>query len=126
MHISPIFLAVSLASCISASPLESRSLFCKTESQPNPIKSTYPKEITGTINGTLAVLPIPLSQAQEIVGEDNVILESAYRKLLPSFPAGMYPAIVQAVLDHDDVGFGIPVADFSVSLLSLSSCSSSL
>ncbi|KAK8247032.1 hypothetical protein HDK90DRAFT_473365 [Phyllosticta capitalensis] len=82
-------------------------------SQPNPIAKTYPKEVTGTFNGTLAVVPIPLSKAQEIVGPKYKILTDAYQKLLPDFPKDKYPAILQAVQDHDVQSFGIKIQDFT-------------
>ncbi|KAK7533944.1 uncharacterized protein J3D65DRAFT_647021 [Phyllosticta citribraziliensis] len=82
-------------------------------SQPNPIAKTYPKEVTGTFNGTLAVVPIPLSKAQEIIGHEYRILTDAYQKFLPTFPKDMYPAIVQAVQDHDVQSFGIKIPDFT-------------
>lgn len=37
----------------------------RSESSPNPIKSIYPEgTITGTINGTVAVIPIPYEVAR--------------------------------------------------------------
>lgn len=87
---------------------------CTSQSQPNPIASTYPDQVTGTINGTLAVLPIPLAQAQQIVGAQYPILTAAYRALLPDFPADMYPAILQAVQDHDVQANGVGIPDFTV------------
>ncbi|EOD42949.1 putative isoflavone reductase family protein [Neofusicoccum parvum UCRNP2] len=92
--------------------LQDRSLFCTPESQPNPIASTYPDLITGTINGTLAVLPIPLEQARQIVSP-YAILTAAIQKQLPGFPADKYPAYVQAVMDHDVQAGGITIPDFS-------------
>lgn len=89
---------------------------CTSQSQPNPIASTYPDYVTGTINGTLAVLPIPLAQAQQIIGPEYRIMTTAYRSLLPDFPADMYPALLEAEQEHDvqDLAIGIP--DFSVRL----------
>ncbi|KAK8198286.1 hypothetical protein BKA81DRAFT_279798, partial [Phyllosticta paracitricarpa] len=86
---------------------------CKPQSQPNPIAKTYPKEVTGTLNGTLAVVPIPLSKAQEIIGHEYRILTEAYEKFLPNFPKDMYPAIIQAMQDHDVQSFGIKISDFT-------------
>ena len=86
-----------------------------SQSQPNPIASIYPEDVTGTMNGTLAILPIPLAQAQEIVGPRYSILTAAYHSLLPSFPADMYPAVLQAVREHDIQELGVVgIPDFSV------------
>lgn len=115
--ISSAFALLTAALLISASPLDrtsARSLTCKTQSQPNPIAAIYPDQVTGTLNGTLAVLPIPLAEAQKIVGENNTILTAAYRELLPSFPEGMYPALLQALRDHDVQDFKVGIPDFSV------------
>ncbi|OJD29550.1 isoflavone reductase family protein [Diplodia corticola] len=93
--------------------LAGASLTCSSESQPNPIPTAGGTNPSGTINGTLAVLPIPLSEAQRIVGDKYTIQTAAYRELLPSFPADMYPAIIQAVLDHDIQASGIRIPDFT-------------
>lgn len=89
-------------------------LLCKSQSQPNPIASIYPDQVTGTVNGTLSVLPIPLTDAQQIVGPKYAILTAAYRELLPDFPHDMYPAIIQAVHDHDLQAPGVRIPDFTV------------
>jgi hypothetical protein len=86
-----------------------------THDQPNPIASTYPTNATGTLNGTVAVIPISLELARSIIPTQYRILEHAYRSLLPSFPEGMYPIVLQAVHDHDVQAFGFHVPDFSVS-----------
>lgn len=91
---------------------------CVTKDQPNPIASLYPMNATGTLNGTIAVLPISLKLARQLIPPQYGILEHAYRSLLPSFPQGMYPAIVQALHDHEVQAFGYKIPDFSVSLLS--------
>jgi hypothetical protein len=90
---------------------------CKTHDQPNPIASIYPNNATGTLNGTVALLPITLELARSIIPPQYRILEHAYRDLLPSIPKGMYPAVVQAVHDHDVQAFGYIIPDFSVSYL---------
>lgn len=89
---------------------------CTTSSQPNPIASLYPEIPTGTFNATLAILPIPLATAREIVPPQYAILECAYRALLPDFPEGMYPVLMQAGLDHDIqlLAYGVSVPDFQV------------
>ena len=87
---------------------------CATKDQPNPIASLYPGNATGTLNGTIAVLPIPLTIARKLIPPQYGILEHAYRSLVPSFPRGMYPAIVQAVHDHEVQAFGYKIPDFTV------------
>jgi hypothetical protein len=87
---------------------------CQTVSQPNPIASLYPTNATGTLNGTISVLPISLDLARQLIPSQYRILEHAYRHLLPTFPEGMYPAILQAVHDHDVQAFGFQIPDFSV------------
>ena len=62
-----------------------------TESAPNPIGQQYPFSITGTINGTLSVLPIPYSLARSIIPAKYRILKGAYRSLIPGFPHDSYP-----------------------------------
>lgn len=84
---------------------------CTTSSQPNPIAQQYPETPSGTFNATLAILPIPMDTARKIIPAQYAILEGAYRELLPSFPEGMYPVLMQAGLDHD---IQLPVANFSL------------
>ncbi|KAF2263120.1 hypothetical protein CC78DRAFT_290241 [Lojkania enalia] len=86
---------------------------CATEDQPNPIASLYPNNATGTLNGTIAVIPISLKLARQLIPPQYGILEHAYRSLLPSFPKGMYPAIVQALHDHEVQAFGYKIPDFT-------------
>ncbi|KAF2732567.1 hypothetical protein EJ04DRAFT_440790 [Polyplosphaeria fusca] len=86
---------------------------CVTRDQPNPIASLYPTNATGTLNGTIAILPISLQLARQLIPPQYGILEHAYRALLPSFPKGMYPAIVQAVHDHEVQAFGYKIPDFT-------------
>jgi len=82
--------------------------------QPNPIAAQYPNNATGVLNGTIAVLPISLDLARSLIPSQYRILEHAYRALLPDFPAAMYPALVQAVHDHDVQAMGFSIPDFSV------------
>jgi hypothetical protein len=91
---------------------------CRTYDQPNPIVSLYPNNATGTLNGTVAVIPISLQLARQLIPSQYGILEHAYRNLLPSFPVGMYPAVLQAVHDHEVQAFGFKIPDFSVSCTS--------
>lgn len=89
---------------------------CTTLDQPNPIASLYPNNATGTLNGTVAVIPISLKLARQLIPPQYGILEHAYRALLPNFPRGMYPAIVQALHDHEVQAFGYKIDDFTVRL----------
>lgn len=92
---------------------------CKTQhGLPNPLASLFPQNATGVLNATLAIIPIPLSLARQLVKPSGChsILESAYRSLIPGFPEGMYPVLMQAAHDHDVQlrEYGIMLEDFSV------------
>jgi hypothetical protein len=89
---------------------------CQTYDSPNPIAELYPNNATGTLNGTVAIIPISLDLARSIIPPQYRILEHAYRALLPSFPKDMYPAVIQALHDHEVQAFGYLIPDFSVSL----------
>ncbi|KAK6439996.1 hypothetical protein LTR95_003782 [Oleoguttula sp. CCFEE 5521] len=99
----------------SASPQSVNSetaILCTSQSQPNPIDTQYPTQITGTINGTYAILSIPYASARAIVPSQNAILRHAYESLLPGWPKDMYPAYYEGLLDHD-VGTGpLKIGDF--------------
>jgi hypothetical protein len=85
------------------------------ESSPNPIASEYPGNVTGTINGTIAVVPIPYEEARRIIPSYYGILTHQYESILPGFPAGKYPLIIRAILDHDIIFDGLNlVPDFQV------------
>lgn len=108
--------ALGLLLCLgSGSTRAQEPLSCTSQDQPNPLKNTFPNEVTGLLNGTLAIAPIPLEHARRIIPANIAILETAYRALVPDFPHGYYPMLVQAVHDHD-INFGnYSVPDFSVS-----------
>lgn len=103
------YTASSSTTPIISTPLDAS--LCQTHDAPNPIAHLYPGNATGTLNGTITVLPIPLSLAQQLV--PYKILTSAYQHLLPSFPADMYPAILQALHDHEVQAFGYKIPDFT-------------
>jgi hypothetical protein len=85
------------------------------ESSPNPIATLYPGNVTGTINGTVAVVPIPYAEARSIIPSEYDILVEQYESMLPGFPAGFYPLIVRSILDHDIIIDGLNlVPDFQV------------
>ncbi|KAI0024561.1 hypothetical protein F4780DRAFT_775938 [Xylariomycetidae sp. FL0641] len=74
---------------------------CVSHNSPNPDAQQYPDFVSGNLNGTLLIVPIPLEKAREIIPDEYGIAEAAYRALLPAFPAGMYPMMAQIVEDHD-------------------------
>ncbi len=107
-----------LQGLLAAQVFAQSSSVCTTVDQPNPIAFNYTDGATGTLNSTIAILPITLKAARRIIPSEWPILERAYRQLLPDFPPGMYPVFVQGV---HDAGVGVAVAnisipDFSVSL----------
>jgi hypothetical protein len=109
MHLLPHSLMMLLSVA-----LGSAQQTCVSKSQDNPIASTYPTDVTGTLNGTISILPLPMALARSIIPSKYTILTDAYRALLPHFPSDMYPAILQVVHDHD-VRYGdYRLDDFSV------------
>ncbi|KAK1982866.1 hypothetical protein LZ30DRAFT_589638 [Colletotrichum cereale] len=86
---------------------------CSTVDQPNPIFSQYPNNATGVLNVTMAIIPIPMTTARQIIPQQYAILENSFRALMPNFPAGMYPVVVQAGHDHDIKFQNFGIADFS-------------
>ena len=85
--------SASTSPALTSTPPPPDPLNCSSLSKPNPIANLYPDLPTGTINGTVLILPIPLSLARSIVPAEYPILEHVYRKLLPSFPKDQYPVI---------------------------------
>jgi hypothetical protein len=57
-----------------------------------------------------------LETARRLIPPHYGILEKAYRTLIPNFPDGMYPVMVQAAHDHDVQfrAYGVTIDDFSV------------
>ncbi|KAL0943614.1 uncharacterized protein CTRU02_201501 [Colletotrichum truncatum] len=84
---------------------------CVNQDQPNPLSSQHPNNATGVLNVTMAIIPIPMSAARSMVPFG--ILENALRAVMPDFPAGMYPVVVQAGHDHDIRFQDIGIPDFS-------------
>ncbi|KAJ4309850.1 hypothetical protein N0V84_011278 [Fusarium piperis] len=109
-HVSLVALLVSFGFHLQTTAAQD---VCKTQDQPNPIFNQYPGNVTGVLNTTLAIIPIPMAVARQIIPQQYAILEHAYRALIPDFPTNMYPVLVQAGQDHDIrfQNFGIP--DFS-------------
>lgn len=111
---SSLTLSALLAAAATASPLATNGLLCRTQSQPNPIAKDRPTEVTGTINGTTAIVPIPFDVARSVIPAQYGILREAYEKLIPGFPRDMYPAEFEGIFDHDVQSLGIPIPDFHV------------
>jgi hypothetical protein len=88
-----------------------------THDHHNTLAERFPNNATGVLNATLAIIPIPLETARRLIPPQWGILEHAYRALMPDFPEGMYPVMVQAAHDHDVQlrAYGITLDDFSVS-----------
>ncbi|KAK8066778.1 hypothetical protein PG997_013525 [Apiospora hydei] len=86
---------------------------------PNPIAQQYPNLVSGSLNGTTLIVPIPLEQARGMIPKEYVILEKAYRGLIPLFPDGYYPLMVTTAFDHDLKlpAYNFTVGDFSRSAL---------
>lgn len=89
---------------------------CVSHDLANPIASLFPNNATGVLNATLAIVPIPLETARRLIPHQYGILEHAYRAVMPDFPEGMYPLLVQAAHDHDVQlkALDIRLDDFSV------------
>lgn len=91
---------------------------CVSESSANPHAQEYPSFVSGNLNGTTLVVPIPLDTVRRVIPAQYGILEHAYRALLPeSFPADAYPMMAVGVHDHDIQFplYDIHSPDFSVS-----------
>ncbi|KFY63313.1 hypothetical protein V496_04027 [Pseudogymnoascus sp. VKM F-4515 (FW-2607)] len=101
MHLVSANVACLICSVALAVPTTSPSPPTKVDSLPNPIGTLYPNSVTGTINGTIAVVPIPYALAREIIPSQYGILKKAYKFALPGLPHNMYPLIVRSILDHD-------------------------
>jgi hypothetical protein len=107
MHLSLLIASVLLAVCNAApqkllyNAHDLSDLPTTVECSPNPIATLYPGSVTGTINGTIAVVPIPYLEARSIIPSQYGILTHQYESILPGFPAGHYPLIIRSVIDHD-------------------------
>ncbi|KAF6808881.1 hypothetical protein CSOJ01_07243 [Colletotrichum sojae] len=92
---------------------QATELTCVTVDQPNPLWSQFPNNATGVLNLTMAIIPIPMTTARQIIPPQYGILENALRAVMPDFPAGMYPVVVQAGHDHDIRFQEFKIPDFS-------------
>ncbi|KAI0835136.1 hypothetical protein F5Y06DRAFT_139584 [Hypoxylon sp. FL0890] len=88
---------------------------CISQDAPNELARKYPELVSGNLNGTTLIVPISLETARQVIPKEYGIVEKAYRELLPSFPAGMYPMMAQIVHDHDLQlpAYNATLADFS-------------
>ncbi|KAK4122213.1 hypothetical protein N657DRAFT_657080 [Parathielavia appendiculata] len=88
---------------------------CVSDDHHNTLAESFPNNATGVLNATLAIIPIPLETARRLIPPQYGILERAYRALVPNFPEGMYPVMVQAAHDHDVQfrAYGITIDDFT-------------
>ncbi|KAK6954647.1 hypothetical protein Daesc_004614 [Daldinia eschscholtzii] len=74
---------------------------CVSQDFPNQHAQQYPTLVSGNLNGTTLIVPIPLDTARQAIPNGYRIIEEAYRTLLPTFPDGMYPMMAQILHDHD-------------------------
>ncbi|XDG01837.1 hypothetical protein ABKA04_001452 [Annulohypoxylon sp. FPYF3050] len=88
---------------------------CTTQDAPNHHAQQYPHLVSGNLNGTTVIVPIPIKTARRLIPKEYGIAEAAYRDLLPLFPKGMYPMMAQIVHDHDVQLplYNASIADFS-------------
>ncbi|TDZ40098.1 hypothetical protein C8035_v004863 [Colletotrichum spinosum] len=86
---------------------------CTNVDQANPLHSQHPNNATGVLNITMAIIPIPMTTARQVIPSQYGILENALRAVMPNFPAGMYPVVVQAGHDHDIRFQDLSIPDFS-------------
>jgi hypothetical protein len=85
-------LLLSLTSSLAApSFTQDHFLSARSDSSPNPIATLYPNNVTGTINGTIAIVPISYHLARSIIPAKYGILREAYKTQLPGFPRDSYP-----------------------------------
>lgn len=120
LHASVVILVVLFSLLLKQGESAVTQRVCVSSDQPNPLAELFPNNATGVLNATLAIIPIPLETARRLIPPQYGILERAYRALLPNFPEGMYPVMIQAAHDHDVQfrAYGITIDDFSVSTLS--------
>ena len=118
LHVSIVALLVMASLLINHGRTASASMpsVCVSQDLANPLAEAFPNNATGVLNATLAIIPIPLEDARRLIPMEYGILESVYRDLLPHFPAGMYPVLMQAAHDHDVQfrAYSITLDDFSV------------
>jgi hypothetical protein len=87
----------SLSFLVGCSSIQASTDLSESLSDPNPIGALYPLSLTGTTNGTIALLPIPLDLARSIIPRKWSLRHEAIQKVLPRFAVSMYPVCVS---DH--------------------------
>jgi DNA-binding transcriptional regulator YdaS (Cro superfamily) len=60
-------------------------------SQNNPISTKFTTQLTGTINSTIVVVPVNLTQARAIIPSQYPILTKQYQQWIPNLAADQYP-----------------------------------
>ncbi|PBP25778.1 hypothetical protein BUE80_DR003295 [Diplocarpon rosae] len=102
MYISKLSLILSAYSLAVTAHLEDSSPSLQSqETSPNPIRAAYPNDVTGTFNGTLAIVPIDLELARSIIPKEWAINQEAWMSLLPQFSVTKYPLVVRSGVNHD-------------------------
>ncbi|KAK3359623.1 hypothetical protein B0T25DRAFT_588427 [Lasiosphaeria hispida] len=114
-HVSAVALLILSSAILNHGRSTSVQDVCASLDQPNPLAELFPNNATGVLNATLVIIPITLETARRLIPPQYGILEQAYRALIPDFPEGMYPVMVQAAHDHDVQlrAYGITIDDFS-------------
>ena len=99
LHLSPLLLPL-VAFLATSLTLPQPQHPC-TSCAPNPIATTYPNNATGTINGTIGIVPVPIAYARSLLPShlSSRILAHAYTRF--SIPPTHYPLIIAGVIDHD-------------------------
>jgi hypothetical protein len=118
LHVSAVVLLVLSSVLLSHGESAPTQGVCASHDHHNTLAELFPNNATGVLNATLAIIPIPLETARRLIPPQYSILERAYRAILPNFPEGMYPVMIQAAHDHDVQfrAYGITIDDFSVSV----------
>lgn len=117
LHVSVVALLVFFSFLLSHGETAAVQGVCHTHDPSNPLAASFPNNSTGVLNATLAIIPIPLETARRLIPSQYRILEHAYRAVIPDFPKGMYPVLLQTAHDHDVQfrAYNITIDDFSVS-----------
>jgi hypothetical protein len=88
----PILLLFSRANSFTIPTLFRKYILsARSDSSPNSIATLYPNNVTGTINGTIAVVQISYKLAWSIIPPQYGILKETYESLLTDFPCDSYP-----------------------------------
>ncbi|KAI4141057.1 MAG: hypothetical protein L6R39_005523 [Caloplaca ligustica] len=92
-----VYLSLFIALSFAAIPTQGNCNTCL----PNPIATTYPHNVTGTINATTSVLLVPIPYARSLLPSRfaNSILTHAYTRF--NIPRSTYPIVIEATIDHD-------------------------